>query len=231
MASIREAKLRERARISRLLHDELGQVLSAAGLQMDLARMDCQQVPGVGERIAEAQKLLERALAQVRDLSYDLSPAIVERLGLEAALARLVARQRARFPGELEWSYRGESQLRGAQAEALYRVAEQALENAVEHSGARRINLSVEIARQTIKLEVRDDGKGFTGAKVLRETPAIGLRLMKLEAEEAGMEFRLASGPQGGTIVTVVWPPRAEAGKAGKRRRAGGNGQGEKVGP
>lgn len=224
IASFRRANVRERTRISRLLHDEVGQVLSAVGLQMDLLRMDCQQVAGVSNRIAETQKLLESALAQVRELSYDLDPATVERLGLETALARLAARYSKAFRGRLAWSYHGDPQLRGAQAQAIYRIAEEALQNAVEHSGAGEISLSVEATSHSLKLEVRDNGQGFPCQWVLEETPAVGLRLMKQEAEMAGMDFRLASEPQRGTIVTVVWPPaggswrsRKNAARAAKR--------------
>lgn len=214
---LRRAMVRERERIARLLHDEVGQILSAAGLQMDLLRMDCQHIAGVGQRITDTQKLLERALAQVRDLSYDLNPAIVERLGLEGALARLVARHRTAFRGQLSWSYRGDPQTRGTQAQALYRIAEEALQNAIQHAEATDISLTAEATASALKLEVRDNGCGFRTEQVLGRTPAVGLRLMKLEAETAGMDFRLASEPQGGTIVTVVWPPAGGAREGGSR--------------
>ncbi len=216
IASFRRAMDRDRSRIARLLHDEVGQVLSAAGLQMDLLRMDCRQVAGAEEQIAEAQKLLERALVRVRELSYDLNPAIIERLGLEAACKRLVDRFGRSFRGKLAWSYCGDPQTRGVQAQALYRIAEEALQNAVEHSGAGEISISVEAGPQRLKLEVRDNGRGFACERALTETPAVGLRLMKLEAETAGMELRLASEPQRGTMITVLWPPERGSGKARK---------------
>ena len=97
VACLKQACEGERLRISRLLHDEVGQVLSALGLQLELLRMDLSDVPAAAERIAGTQKLLASALEQVRELSYELNPAIVERLGLHASLERLVGRYRRNF--------------------------------------------------------------------------------------------------------------------------------------
>ncbi|MDW8131032.1 MAG: ATP-binding protein, partial [Bryobacterales bacterium] len=106
----------------------------------------------------------------------------------------------------------------GAQAQAIYWIADEALQNAVEHSGASEITLTFEAAPDALRLEVRDNGRGFPCERVLAATPALGLRLMQWEAETAGMELRLASGPQGGTIVTVVWSP---AGQSTQDRQGG----------
>ena len=89
----------EVARIARVLHDEVSQVLSAVGLQLDVLRMDYQaSAPELAARTAEIQQMLEVAINQVRDLSHDLNPSIVERAGLQFALSRLVGR--CRKPGE-----------------------------------------------------------------------------------------------------------------------------------
>src|SRR3954467_8002663 len=83
----------ESARVSKLLHDEVGQVLSAVGLQMDVLKLDYRgQIPEITERINEIQQILDTAVQQVRTLSYDLNPSIVERAGLHSALDRLIGR-------------------------------------------------------------------------------------------------------------------------------------------
>src|SRR6185295_11298799 len=83
----------ESDRVSRTLHDEVGQVLSAVGLQLDVLRLDFQkQAPEIAPRTIEIQKMLDLAMSQVRTLSYDLNPAVVERVGLQNALDRLVGR-------------------------------------------------------------------------------------------------------------------------------------------
>jgi signal transduction histidine kinase len=78
------------ARVSRLLHDDVSQILSAVGLQLDAMRMDYRgQAPGVDGRAAEIQELLEQAIEQLRDISNELNPSIVERAGLQFALGLL----------------------------------------------------------------------------------------------------------------------------------------------
>src|ERR1017187_7867549 len=95
LVSVMHAREQEGARISRILHDEVGQVLSAVGLQLDLLRMDLdEQSVETPSRIVDIQKVLEQAVGQVRDLSYELNPSVVERTGLQFALDRLVGRHR-----------------------------------------------------------------------------------------------------------------------------------------
>src|SRR5712691_2945717 len=77
----------ERSKLARLLHDEVAQILSAAGLQLDILKMDLvDRVPEIAVRTAEIQQLLDRVVKEIRDLSYQLNPEIVERAGLQPAL-------------------------------------------------------------------------------------------------------------------------------------------------
>ncbi len=216
-----EARDRERARISRLLHDEVGQVLSAAGLQLDLLRMDCAQEPPLAARIAEAQKLLEQAVGQVRSLSYALNPAIVERAGLKGALEELIERSRKVFSGRLEFAWDGGLRLPGQAAEACYRIVELALENALRHSGAGRIEVRCRRQGPEAIVEIRDDGCGFAAGQAGRPGRGMGLRLMEHLARRGGLELSLASEPEKGTIVKAIYRlrERAAAGGQGRDRR------------
>src|SRR4030095_4560974 len=96
----------ECSKVARLLHDEVAQILTAAGLQLDILRMDlADRVPEIGARTAEIQGLLDQVVKGVRDLSYQLNPDIVERAGLRLALDRMVGRLRKPFPGSLRLTY------------------------------------------------------------------------------------------------------------------------------
>src|SRR5579864_5517769 len=78
------------AGVARLLHDDVSQVLSAVGLQLDAMRMDFRnEAPGIEERAAEIQNMLEQVIDQLRDISNELNPSVVERAGLQFALDRL----------------------------------------------------------------------------------------------------------------------------------------------
>src|SRR5262245_12773492 len=92
LAAIEKERL-GRGKLARKLHDEVAQVLSGAGLQLDVLRMDMEErVPEIVPRIAEIQDLLERVVRNIRDVSYELNPGIVERAGLQPALDLLVGR-------------------------------------------------------------------------------------------------------------------------------------------
>ena len=90
------------ARVARLLHDDVSQILSAVGLQLDAMRMDFRdRLPALDSRATEIQTMLEQAIEQLRDLSNELNPSIVERAGLSFALDRLAGRVRKGFTGNL----------------------------------------------------------------------------------------------------------------------------------
>ncbi|MGE5569866.1 MAG: sensor histidine kinase [Rhodospirillales bacterium] len=203
LVSVMNAREQEGARISRILHDEVGQVLSAIGLQLDLLRMDITENKEEGaRRIAEIQKVLETAVNQVRELSYELNPSIVERTGLPFALDRLVGRYRRSFDGNIRLLFDSSVRVPVEPATALYKIAEQALENAVQHSGGRQVEILVKPAKQGVALEIRDNGKGFSLEK---DAGGVGLHLMKHHAVQAGIQFSVASVPEKGTIVRAIY--------------------------
>jgi signal transduction histidine kinase len=200
------AREEEGARVSRILHDEVGQVLSAIGLQLDLLRMDLNEnVAGSSRRIVDIQKVLETAVAQVRDLSYELNPSVVERTGLQFALDRLAGRYRKDFEGSIRLMFDSSVRLPLEVATAVYKIAEQALENAVKHSGATRIEILVKPGKQGVTLEIRDNGSGFPPDRQVRETKGLGLHLMRHHAAQSGLRFSVASIPEQGTIVRAIF--------------------------
>ncbi|MCL4854235.1 MAG: hypothetical protein KJZ78_22980 [Bryobacteraceae bacterium] len=207
LVTLLRAREGEYERVSRLLHDEIGQVLSAVGLQLDVLRLDYKdQVPEIAARTAEIQNLLERAMKQVRDLSYLLNPAIVERAGLHSALDRLVGRSRTSFPGPIRLLLDSSVRIPPDVGTAFYRIAEQAIENAVQHSGATLIEVLLKPAKNAASLEIRDNGTGFSPDARNREN-GLGLALMHYYAEQKNLEFKIRSGTDEGTIVSVLYVP------------------------
>ncbi len=117
------------ARVSRLLHDDVSQILSAVGLQLDAMRMDFrEQAPGVDSRAAEIQELLEQAIEQLRDISNELNPSIVERAGLQFALDRLVGKPAPNFSGTLRLHFDASLRVPTILAKAFYKITECALD-------------------------------------------------------------------------------------------------------
>ncbi len=202
LVSVMHAREQEGAHISRILHDEVGQVLSAVGLQLDLLRMDLQENPsGSLSRIVEIQKVLEQAVTQVRDLSYELNPAIVERTGLQFALDRLRGRHGKAFGGTIRLFFDPSVRVPLEVATALYKIAEQALDNAVRHAQAAQVEVLVKPSKHGVALEVRDNGIGFSPG----QSPGLGLHLMRHYAAQAGLRFSVASAPERGTIVRAIY--------------------------
>ncbi|HEU0140170.1 MAG TPA: histidine kinase [Bryobacteraceae bacterium] len=207
LVTLLRAREGEYERVSRLLHDEIGQVLSAVGLQLDVLRLDYKdQLPEIAARTAEIQNLLERAMKQVRDLSYLLNPAIVERAGLHSALDRLVGRSRALFPGPIRLLLDSSVRIPPDVGTAFYRIAEQAIENAVQHSGATLIEVLLKPARNAASLEIRDNGTGFSPDAHDGEN-GLGLALMHYYAEQKNLEFKIRTGADEGTIISVLYVP------------------------
>ncbi len=189
------------ARIARILHDQVGQVLSAVGLQLAVLRMDfAEKAPELGPRTSEIQDMLEQAMSQVREVSYELNPNIVERTGIAYALDRLVGRYRQAMTASMRANVPPGVHIKSPLANAFYRVADLALDNVSRHSGASQVEVSLKNGSQGPSLEVRDNGSGFDP-----EAPSsgLGIQLMKHHAYQAGGIFVVQSFPGKGTIVKI----------------------------
>src|SRR5271154_717750 len=147
------------AQVARVLHDDVSQILSAVGLQLDAMRMDFrEQGPGLDARAAEIQELLEQAIEQLRDISNELNPSIVERAGLRFALDRLAETVRANFPGSLHLHFDASLRVPTILAKAFYKVTERALETATAAPGCSLIDIYVKRSHGEYVLEITDNG-------------------------------------------------------------------------
>lgn len=215
----------ESNRVSRLLHDEVGQVLSAVGLQLDVLKLDYKsRVPEIVDRIHEIQYILDNAVSQVRALSYDLNPAVVERAGLQIALDRLVGRYRSEFGGSLRFLYDSGTRVPLEVANAWYKIAELALDNAVQHANATKIEVHVRAGARRVVLEIRDDGCGFSPTDANVQTPGLGLLLIEHYASQAPIGVSLKSRPGKGTVVRCVYEVPQPGETPGRKAREGGRG-------
>ena len=200
-----EREKSERTKLARMLHDEVAQLLSGAGLQLDILKMDLEErIPGIASRTAEIQELLECVVKQIRDLSYELNPGIVERAGLQVALELLVGRYRKIFPGSLRVIYDSSVHPPVAAAVAMERIAEESLANAVRHSGGSHIEIIVKSTHEGFALQVRDDGNGFDYDGANRSARGLGLLTMEFCAAKAGLHFTVTGNSAGGSTVRVV---------------------------
>lgn len=202
----------ENNRVSRLLHDDVGQVLSAVGLLLDVLKLDYRaQIPELTDRIHEIQKMLDQAVRQVRSLSYDLNPSVVERAGLQIALDRLVGRFREQFAGSLRYLYDSSVRVPLAVGNAWYKIAELSLENAIHHASATRIEVHVRRTQKNLTMEVRDNGKGFSLVEAKVNPKGLGLLLIEHYAALTPIEVDVKSTPGKGSTVRSIYVPEDAA--------------------
>lgn len=200
-----KARNAERRAASKFLHDSVGQNLTALGLQLDLVRMDLASAdPEPRARLGEIQQLLETMMEQVREYSYELNPSIVERVGLRPALDRLASRVRPQFTGTVHLEADPVLKVEPGVATAFYHIAQEAVDNAVQHAGCSAIEIAIKSRRDHPILEVRDDGRGFDPDNVLGAGRGLGLLSMEHYAAEAGLELSITTRRQGGTLVRAI---------------------------
>jgi signal transduction histidine kinase len=195
----------ERGELARMLHDEVAQILSGVGLQLDILRMDLEdRVPEIASRTAEIQSLLDQLAKHIRHLSYELNPDIVKRAGLQSALDLLVGRFRTIFPGDLHLVYAPSVRIPTEVEVAMQRIAEEAVANAVRHANCDRIRIVVKSTRQGAALQVRDNGIGFDYERERRVPRGLGLLMMDHCARKAGLGLSIQGHAGGGSIVNAV---------------------------
>jgi two-component system NarL family sensor kinase len=201
----------ERAMVSKFLHDSVGQNLTALGLRLDLIRMDLESIsPETCARATEVQKLLGEMMESVREYSYELNPSTVERAGLRPALDRLAIRIRARYPGALRVNVDPFLKIDPKLASPMYQIAQEAVENAVQHSSCSTIEIAVKSARTGTVIEVRDNGRGFDPADLIAGRRGLGLLSMEHYAAQAGLELSITSTREFGTTVRAATTETAE---------------------
>ncbi|HVW37116.1 MAG TPA: CHASE3 domain-containing protein [Pirellulales bacterium] len=199
-----EIAAREQQRIGQDLHDGAGQELTglamlAAQLSEDLSGLRLTQAAAA----AKIVRGLEEALDHVRALAKGLVPVEVDAEGLMAALAELAAR--ADELGGVRCEFRCDKPVSisdNQTATQLYRLAQEAVTNALKHARAREIAIDLKAEHNIVTLSVADDGQGLP--EPMAPTAGSGLRIMRYRAELIGAEFRLAPNRPHGTVVVCT---------------------------
>jgi two-component system sensor histidine kinase UhpB len=199
----------ERRSIARELHDEIGQALTAVKINLQSLLVGAARPPDPG-RIEEGIRIVEQALDQVRNLSLDLRPSQLDDLGLQAALRWYLDRQSRRTG--LAVQFHADPLPRRLHPDietACFRIAQEALTNALRHAGAKRLGVELRHVGQELELTVADDGAGFDVAAAQSRATAggsLGLLGMQERAALAGGRLDIASEPGRGSRVRGIFP-------------------------
>lgn len=209
------AQEEERRTIARELHDEVGQVLTAIKVELAVAQRLIEARGDPAHLLDDSRAIVEGALSTVRDLSHLLHPALLDDLGLPAAV---------------EWYLRGFGIRHGLRVDLLqegmederlapevetsaYRIVQEALTNVAKHASATACRVYLQRLPTTVLITIEDDGVGCDAALVQRpgERRGLGLIGIRERVSELGGAMRLESAPGKGTRVTVELPARVRA--------------------
>ena len=204
----------ERARVSRELHDGLSQLLVSTKFRFELAQERLQSGRGdASAAIDEGIAGLSEAIHEIRRISHNLRPSLLDNLGLPAALEQL-AEDFGRRTGITVRTAIGPlpTLAAGSATTSLYRVAQEALTNVERHAHARHAELMLDSADGHLRLTLRDDGIGLDATGPLRK--GIGLRNMRERVEHHGGTLAVSQGSEvGGTALVVRIPLAAVVGE------------------
>jgi signal transduction histidine kinase len=194
----------ERKSISRDLHDAVGQSMSAVQFELhDLAVALRPYEPRLRERVDNVRDLVESSLAVIRNMALLLRPAMLDDLGLAAALGWL-AREIAR-PTGLRIQVQADDlppDLPDEHKTCIFRIVQEALHNVQKHANANAVEITVRASDSWLVVTVQDDGRGFQHGR----SHGLGLTGMHERAESLGGSVKITSGPGKGTLIEVGLP-------------------------
>jgi signal transduction histidine kinase len=210
LAQVTAAQEEERQRIARELHDGVGPALASLNLRLRTAGKLVQPNEAAAQELAELAELTRANIQDIRRLIYDLRPAVLDELGLVAALEEYVERYeeeqglqvRLRVP-------EGKERLPGPLETTLFRVIQEGLTNAARHAKAQQVEVTLDWDEGQVVLRIADDGQGFD----LREAAGrakggrhLGLWSMRERVEQLGGRLQIESQPGSGTTIEATVP-------------------------
>ncbi len=220
------AQEEERKHISRELHDEIGQTLTAANVSIALLRAHADGDVRFKKKVADAQRLLEQSMNMVHQFARELRPSMLDHLGPYAALRNYVKTftERTGIKAELESTVNTDA-LSVQQGTVLYRVAQESLTNVFKHARATRVKIILRQLPRAVCMEIADNGRASPPPGQLNGTARgrLGLLGMQERVRLVNGEFAIESVPRRGTTVRVQIP--LSPARAGERTResAGSN--------
>lgn len=217
----------ERSRLAREVHDGPAQVLANALMSLESCERVARERPdALGEELRRLRTTFRDGLEEVRRFIFDLRPSSLEHLGLRATLERYAAEFQLRAGAPVSvWCDDFEDTLRPDQRFAVFRIVQEALQNARKHSDAAALEIRLRRRGGVLDVTVRDDGVGFDAVRVRARHGHAGLLGMRERAALAGATLSIDSAPGEGTEVRLRLPldaPRRSRARPVRMRRRPG---------
>jgi len=207
---ILQAQEEERKEISRELHDEIAQTLSAISLHLGSLKTEASvNTKGLRKKISRTQRIVARSVNIVHRFARNLRPTLLDDLGVIPALESFIRgfTKRTRIPVRFK-SHPDVERLNSARRTALYRVAQASLTNVAQHAHASLVKIEMQRVNGSLHMQIRDDGKSFQVERVLyaRKNKRLGLLGMRERIEMVGGRFSVASVKGTGTTIGAEVP-------------------------
>lgn len=201
----------ERKRISRDLHDEVGQALTAINMNLAILRNSLVDgPPGLERRVADTQTLIEQTMGQIHNFSRELRPAMLDDLGLLPALRNYTKSFTERTGTVVELDVEAPEHIEQLDSErrtVVYRIVQEGLSNVAKHAQAKNVTVTITGSPSQVHLQVDDDGRGFALTNRPDDAPQqLGLLGLAERVRLVGGEFSVASLPGRGTILHATIP-------------------------
>ena len=208
-AKIVSAQEDERRMIARELHDEVGQTLAAIRVELAFAQRPDADASSIASRLDDVRTITEAALHTIRDLSHLLHPAMLDDLGLIAALESLAGSFSARQGLKVELRHANmNSRLASDLETTIYRIVQEGLTNVAKHARARTCRVSVDRVGEVVRVSIEDDGAGFSTPGGDAARSGLGLIGIRERATLLGGTFKAVTAIGDGTRLFVELPTR-----------------------
>ena len=224
-AQVLSAQEEERKRISRELHDEIGQALTAINVTIAMLKRQVVSDPAFQSNVADAEQLLERTMETVHCFARELRPAMLDHLGLQSALrAHILAFTRQTGIRTELIPHPHLARLDEKRGEVLFRVAQEALNNVFKHAGATAARIAFTSTGDSLNMEIGDDGCAFNVEERLgaKRNGCLGLLGMQERVRLVNGSFSIESAAGNGTRIRVGVPIGAQARGRTREDRDGG---------
>ncbi|TAN39282.1 MAG: PAS domain S-box protein [Nitrospirae bacterium] len=199
-----DAREDERIRIGREIHDELGQILTAADIELGRAIKKSGPDDPLAQKLSEVSELIDVALEDVQRICSELRPRVLDHLGLTAALEWQAEEFSNRSGIRCSLDLPPQINLSGEISTALFRIFQEVLTNVARHSGANEVSARL-IADGTVSFEIRDNGRGISEAEIAHHD-SYGIIGIKERAFQLGGTVDISGSKGKGTTVTVKIP-------------------------
>lgn len=197
----------ERRRISRELHDEVGQSLLVVRLYLEMIQgMVGDENKQASAKLAETRKVVEDTIVEMRRLISALSPSVLQALGLPASIRQFVRNLGRTFPGRVRVRMSELDELPEGPKIMMYRLVQECFTNAVKHSCADNVSLQVSRKNGSVCMKLHDDGVGFDVKDAARKRESFGLAGMRERVALLGGEIDIQTTPGQGTRVSIAIP-------------------------